>query len=65
MKYGDLYRIIEFNEDVIKKIDATISKMNLIIENSSLKIDNPSARNLNLRVSKQAWMREVSFAKLL
>ena len=65
MKYGDLYRIIEFNEDVIKKIDATISKMNLIIENSSLKIDNPSARNLNLRVSKQAWIREVSFAELL
>ena len=54
MKYGYLYRIIEFNEDVIKQIDATISKMNLPIENSSLKIDNPSGRDPNLRISKQA-----------
>ena len=64
MKYGDLYRTIEFNEDVIKKIDTTISKMNFIIENSALKIDISSTRNLNLRVSKQTWIREVSFAKL-
>ena len=63
MKYGDLYRIIEFNEDVIKTIDATISKMDLPIENSSLKIDNPSGRDPNLRISKQAWIREVSFCK--
>ena len=63
MKYGDLYRIIEFNEDVIKKIDSTISNMDLPIENSSLKINNPSRRDPNLRISKQAWIREKSFCK--
>ena len=63
MKYGDLYRIIEFNSDVIKKIDATISKMELPIEKSSLKIDNPSGRDPNLRISKQAWIKEKSFCK--
>ena len=34
MKYGDSYRVIEFNEDVIKKIDETISNMDLQIKNS-------------------------------
>ena len=34
MKYGDSYRVIEFNEDVIKKIDKTISNMNLQTKDS-------------------------------
>ena len=63
MKYGNLYRIIEFNEDVIKKIDNTISKMDLSIENSKLMKEKPSGRDPNLRISKQAWIKEVSFLK--
>ena len=63
MKYGDLYRIIEFNSDVIKKIDATILQMDLPVQNSSLKIDNPSGRDPNLRISKQSWIKDVSFCK--
>ena len=63
MKYGNLYRIIEFNEDVIKKIDNTISKMDLSIENSKLMKEKPSSRDPNLRISKQAWIKEVSFLK--
>jgi len=63
MKYGNLYRIIEFNDDVIKKIDDTISNMDLPIENSKLMKKNPSGREPNLRISKQAWIKEVSFLK--
>ena len=32
MKYGDLYRILEFNDDALKKIEDTISNMDLSIE---------------------------------
>tara|TARA_B100000401_G_C52356658_1_gene508272 strand:+ start:209 stop:595 length:387 start_codon:yes stop_codon:yes gene_type:complete len=62
MKYGDLYRVIEFNNDVIKKIDDTISKLDLSIEKSVLKVEN-SKRDPNIRISKQAWIREVTFCK--
>ena len=63
MKYGNLYRIIEFNEDVIKKIDETISKMDLPIEDSKIMKKNPSSKDPNLRISKQAWIKEVTFLK--
>ena len=64
MKYGDLYKIIEFNQDVIQKIDATISNMDLPIENSELLTrKNPSGRDPNLRISKQAWIKDVAFCK--
>ena len=53
MKYRDLYRVIEFNNDVIKKIDDTISKLDLSIEKSVLKVEN-SKRDPNIRISKQA-----------
>ena len=36
MRYGDLYRVFEFNENSIKKIDKTISNMNLPMEKSLL-----------------------------
>ena len=63
MKFGNLYRIIEFNDDVIKKIDDTISNMDLPIENSKLMKKNPSGRDPNIRISKQAWIKEVPFLK--
>lgn len=63
MKYGDLYRILEFNDDALKKIEDTISNMNLSIEKSALKVENSKEREANLRISKQAWIREVSFCK--
>ena len=63
MKYGDLYRVVEFNKDVIQKIDATISNMDLAIEKSELGIKNTSGRDPNLRISKQSWIKEKSFCK--
>ena len=63
MKYGDYYRVIEFNQDVIQKIDERISNIDLKIEKSKLGIQNPSGRDSNLRISKQAWINEKSFCK--
>ena len=57
------YRIIRFNAHDLKNIDTTISKIDLTLENSSLKKDKPSWRNPNLRISKQAYIRELSFCK--
>ena len=63
MKYGDIYRIIEFNEENLKKIDNTISNINLQIKNSVVNKEELTGRNSNLRISKQAWIREASFCK--
>ena len=63
MKYGDSYRVIEFNEDVIKKIDKTISNMDLKTKESLVNKEELKERDLNLRISKQAWITEKSFCK--
>ena len=63
MRYGDLYRVLEFNEDSIKKIDKTISNINLPMEKSLLNDGDSSERNPTLRISKQAWIKDVSFCK--
>ena len=63
MKYGDSYRVIEFNEDVIKKIDKTISNMDLQTKDSLVNKEKLKERDLKLRISKQAWIKEVSFCK--
>ena len=63
MKYGDSYRVIEFNEDVIKKIDKTISNMDLQTKESLVNKEELKERDLNLRISKQAWIQEKSFCK--
>ena len=63
MKYGDIYRIIELNEENLKKIDNTISNINLQIKNSVVNKEELTGRNSNLRISKQAWIREASFCK--
>ena len=63
MKYGDIYRIIELNEGNLKKIDNTISNINLQIKNSVVNKEELKGRDSNLRISKQAWIREASFCK--
>ena len=63
MRYGDLYRVFEFNENSIKKIDKTISNMNLPMEKSLLNDGNSSERDPNIRISKQAWIKDRSFCK--
>ena len=63
MRYGDLYRVLEFNEDSIKKIDKTISNINLPMEKSLLNDGDSSERDPTLRISKQAWIKDVSFCK--
>ena len=63
MKYGDSYRVIEFNEDVIKKIDKTIAKLDLKTKDSLVNKEELKERDLNLRISKQAWIQEKSFCK--
>ena len=63
MKYGAIYRIIELNEDYIKKIDKAISNMNLQIKNSVVNKEELTGRDSNLRISKQAWIREASFCE--
>ena len=63
MKYGDSYRVIEFNEDVIKKIDKTISKLDLKTKDSLVNKEELKGLDPNLRISKQAWIKEKSFCK--
>ena len=63
MNYGDLYRVIELNQDFIKKIDKTISNMNLQIKDSLVYKEELKGRDPNLRISKQAWIKERSFCK--
>tara|TARA_B100002051_G_C16613543_1_gene574412 strand:- start:137 stop:697 length:561 start_codon:yes stop_codon:yes gene_type:complete len=59
MKYGDRCRVIELKGDFLRKIDNTISNMDLQIEKSLVNDGDP-----NLRISKQAWIKEASFCKL-
>ena len=61
MKYGDLYRVIELKEDFLRKIENTISNMDLKNEKSLLNEDDADP---NLRTSKQAWIKEASFCKV-
>ena len=61
MKYGDIYRVIELKEDFLRKIDNTISNMDLQIEKSLV---NEGGVDPNLRISKQAWIKEASFCKV-
>ena len=63
MKYGDLYRVIELNEDIQKKIENTISNLNLQIKKSLVNKEELTGRTPNLRISKQAWIKESSFCK--
>ena len=63
MKYGDYYKIIDINEDVIKKIDNKISNMNLQIKDSLVNKGKLSRLDPNHRISKQAWIKEKSFCK--
>ena len=62
MKYGETYRIIELDEYILKKIEKTISNLDLQI-NKSLVNDDISGRNPSIRISKQAWIKELSFCK--
>ena len=63
MQYGDFYKIVEFNEDVIKEIDNRISNMDLKLDKSLVSEDTLYGREPNLRISKNAWIKEVSFCK--
>ena len=47
MKYGETYRIIELDEYILKKIDKTISNLDLQI-NKSLVNDDISGRDPNI-----------------
>ena len=58
MRYGNLYRTIELNEDFLTKIDNTISNMDLEIKKSLI-----NKGESNLRISKQAWIKDLSFCK--
>ena len=62
MKYGETYRIIELDEYILRKIDNTISNLDLQIK-KSLVNDDISGRDPNIRISKQAWIKELSFCK--
>ena len=61
MQYGDFYKIIEFHDDVIKQIDNAISNMDLQFKKSLINNNSLKGRDANLRISKQAWIQEVSF----
>ena len=63
MRYGDLYRVLEFDEDSIKKIDNKISNLNLPMKKSVLHDDDSLGRDSTIRISKQAWIKDVSFSK--
>ena len=63
MRYFEIYRVIELDEYVLKKIDNTISNMDLQINNSLVNKNSLSERNPNIRISKQAWIEDLSFCK--
>ena len=63
MRYVEIYRVIELDEYVLKKIDKTISNMDLQIKKSLVNKEALSGRDPNIRISKQAWIKELSFCK--
>jgi PKHD-type hydroxylase len=63
MRYGDLYRVLEFDEDSIKKINNTISNINLPIKKSLLNDGDSLEKDPTIRISRQAWIEDVSFCK--
>ena len=63
MRYVEIYRVIELDEYVLKKIDKTISNMDLQIKKSLVNKEALSGRDPNIRISKQAWIKDVSFCK--
>ena len=62
MRYGEAYRVVEFNETILGKIESMLANMDLQIEQSKLYQDELSDENPK-RVSKQAWINETSFCK--
>ena len=62
MRYGESYRIVEFNESALKKIENTLDNFDLQIEKSLLHEEKLSIKNPK-RISKQGWIKEVSFCK--
>ena len=63
MRYGDSYRVVELNENSLKKIEEALSNIDLKIEKSMLEEKELSSKTSNLRISKQAWITEASFRK--
>ena len=64
MLYGNFYKVIEFHDDVIRKLDNALSNMDLEIKKSLINNPTSSSRDPNLlRISKQAWINEPSFCK--
>ena len=61
MRYGDHFKIFDFNEDSIKQIDTVIANSNLDIKKSSLY--DKSGNDTTVRVSEQAWIKDVAFCK--
>ena len=63
MKDGETYRIIELDEYILKKIAKTISNLDLQIKDSLVNKEELKGLDHDLRISKQAWIREASFCK--
>tara|TARA_Y100000991_G_C21913738_1_gene323466 strand:- start:176 stop:739 length:564 start_codon:yes stop_codon:yes gene_type:complete len=61
MKYGDLYKVFEFDEDSMKKIEKIISNIKIPIKKSLL--NDESGKDSTLRISKQAWINDIPFRK--
>tara|TARA_Y100000991_G_scaffold182394_1_gene145554 strand:+ start:551 stop:1117 length:567 start_codon:yes stop_codon:yes gene_type:complete len=62
MRYGEAYRIVEFNETILGKIESMLANMDLQIRQSKLYQEKLSEENPK-RVSNQAWINEISFCK--
>ena len=61
MKYGDLYKVFEFDEDSMKNIEKIISNIKIPIKKSLL--NDESGKDSTLRISKQAWINDIPFRK--
>ena len=62
MRYGDAYRIVEFNENVLKKIETVLANKELKFKKSLIKEKDLLEKNPN-RISKHVWITEGSVYK--
>ena len=63
MKYGCSYRVIELNDNAMTKIQRTLDSEDLVWRDS-LTHNSDVAQSSQMRISKQAWIREHRFCEI-
>ena len=63
MKYGCSYRVIELNDKAMTKIQRTLDSEDLVWRDS-LTHNSDVAQSSQMRISKQAWIREHRFCEI-